>query len=405
MREMQSPASSNDQPQGSNNPFATYLRDPRESNQRRGPLAAWYRYTSPPEPPSTASYKQKDTYRRGQLASTIMLVLQIILFIIMPIGLFGPNKQIFITAIFLTVIVIITAIFNRFGRVNIAGLILSLSLNLGICLSIIRSPHGLAPDSIAQFDLLVFSELFVASLLPVNWVWLSALFNVTFSIYELTYAPRTPLMQEVMSTSYYAILSRPIQLHLLVTVVLFLWVVNANRAIRRADRAEEIARLEHDIAQQNKAIKEQKQQLDYSIEQIVKTLMRWSNGDTGARIVFNRENVLWQVTGAINNLLGRVQRSRQESQQLQQTSDAINRFYEARNRAGDGMILDWTRTNTPVDTLVMQHNAHVQRAASAKISENSPTSLVRKVPPLQTFDEERESWRNHDTASHEQSQP
>src|SRR5579884_1735068 len=137
MREMQSPASSNDQPQGSNNPFATYLRDPRESNQRRGPLAAWYRYTSPPEPPSTASYKQKDTYRRGQLASTIMLVLQIILFIIMPIGLFGPNKQIFITAIFLTVIVIITAIFNRFGRVNIAGLILSLSLNLGICLSII----------------------------------------------------------------------------------------------------------------------------------------------------------------------------------------------------------------------------------------------------------------------------
>jgi hypothetical protein len=405
MREMQNPASSNDQLQGSNNPFATYLRDPRESNQPRGPLAAWYRYTSPPEPPSTASYKRKDTYRRGQLASTIMLALQIILFIIMPIGLFGPNKQIFITAIFLTVIVIITAIFNRFGRVNIAGLILSLSLNLGICLSILRSPHGLAPDSIAQFDLLVFSELFVASLLPVNWVWLSALFNIAFSIYELTYAPRTPLMQEVMSTSYYAILSRPIQLHLLVTVVLFLWVVNANRAIRRADRAEEIARLEHDIAQQNKAIKEQKQQLDYSIEQIVKTLMRWSNGETGVRIVFNRENVLWQVTGAINNLLGRVQRSRQESMQLQQTTDAINRFYETRNRTNDGMILDWARTNTPVDTLVMQHNAHVQRMAGARIAENSPTSLIRKVPPLQTFADERENWRNHDFTLPEQSQP
>lgn len=404
MREIQSPASSSDQPQESNNPFATYLRDPRESNRSRGPLSAWYRYTSPPEPPSTANYKQKDTYRRGQLASTIMLVLQIILFIIIPIGLFGPNKQIFITAIFLTVIVIITAICNRFGRVNIAGLILSLSLNLGICVSILRSPNGLAPDSIAQFDLLVFSELFVASLLPVNWVWLSALFNITFSIYELTYAPRTLLMQEVMSTSYYAILSRPIQLHLLVTVVLFLWVFNANRAIKRADRAEEIARLEHDIAQQSKAIKEQKQQLDYSIEQIVKTLMRWSNGDTGVRVVFNRENVLWQVTGAINNLLGRVQRSRQESMQLQQTTDAITRFYEARNRANDGMILDWARTNTPVDTLVMQHNAQVQRAAGTRISENAPTSLIRKVPPLQTFDEERESWRNHDFTSHEQSQ-
>ena len=384
--DMHSPASIENQPE-ENDPIPQYVRDPKLDRARPGgPLALWYRYTSPHEPPPTASYKERDVYRRGQLASTIMLALQIILFIIIPIGLFGPNKQIFFTAVFLTVIIVISAFFNQRGNVNIAGLILSLSLNLGICLSIIRAPHGLTPDAIAQFDLLVFSELFVASLLPVNWVWASAFFNITFSCYMLTYAPRTPLFQQVMSTSYYAVLSRPIQLHLLVTVVLFLWVVNANRAIKRADRAEEIARLERNLAQQSKGIKEQKQQLDRSIDQIVETLMRWSNGSTTARVPLNQENVLWQIAGSINNLLGRVQRLRQESQLLRQTNAALQLFYETRNHVNGGVILNWTRTNTPIDTLVLQHNMQVQRSeelSNPSLNNNNQRQPTLLSPPLQ----------------------
>ncbi len=384
---------STDTQQETDSTFSKYLNDVEHNSSRpKGPLALWYRYTSPPEPPSTASYKQRDLHRRGQLASMIMLALQVVLLIIIPIGLFGPNKQIFITAVFLTIIIIISALFNRAGRVNIAGLILSIALNFGICLSILRTPHGQTPDSIAQFDLLVFSELFVASLLPVNWVWASAAFNIAFSTYELTYAPRTPLFQTVMSTSYYAVISRPIQLHLLVTVVLFLWVVNANRAIKRADRAEEIARLQHDIAQQTKMIKGQKQALDRSIDQIVETLMSWSNGSTNARIPLNQGNVLWQVAGSINNLLGRVQHSRQESLMFQQTNEAIKRFYEARSRANGGVILNWAHTNTPIDSLVLQHNAQARQSSNLGISaiQNQPSPLqphMRKAPDLRTFDE------------------
>jgi hypothetical protein len=353
------------EPEGINSSFPQILHDPDDRARPKGLLAGllalWYRYTLPKEPPLTASYKEKDRYRRAQLASVIMLTLQIILFIIIPIGLFGPNRQIFYTAMFLTAIIIISAFFNRRGNVNIAGVILSLSLNLGICLSILRSPHGLAPDSIAQFDILVFSELFVASLLPVNWIWASALFNIAFSVYELTYAPRTPLFQMVMKTSYYAVISRPIQIHLLVSVVLYLWVVNATRAIKRADRAEEIARLQHNLSLQDKEIRTQKKRLDQGIAQIVENLMRWSNGDTSARIPLNQENVLWQVAGSINNLLGRVQRLRQEAQMLKETNEAIRLFYEARSRANGGTIA-WTRTNTPIDALVLQHNMQVAQS-------------------------------------------
>ncbi len=391
-------ASMDNQPETNNSP-PNYLRDPHlDSTRPRGLLATWYRYTSPTEPLATATYKEKDTFRRGQLASTIMLALQFVLLIIIPIGLLGPNKQIFVTAIFLTLIIVISAFFNQRGKVNIAGLILSISLNLGICLSILRSPQGLTPDSIAMFDLLVFSELFVASLLPVNWVWASALFNISFSIYELTYAPRTPLFQKVMSTGYYAVVSRPIQLHLLVTVVLFLWVVNANRAIKRADRAEEITKLQRDLAQQSKAIKGQKQLLDRSIDQVVETLMRWNNGATNARIPLNNENVLWQVAGSINNLLSRVQRSRQESTAFQANNEAMRRFYEARERSNGGQILDWTRTNTSIDTLVIQHNTHMRQFDSVNRSNDhnsyqapqTSSPFTDTVSYSQSFNEKRE---------------
>ena len=342
--------------------FSTHLRDPELDDVRpRGPLGIWYYLTAPPEPEPTADYQARDLHRRGLLGSRIMGILQIILFIIIPIGLLGPNKQIFFTAIFLTVIVIICAAFNRSRKVNVAGVILSVALNLGICLSIIRSPGGLTPDSIAMFDILVFSELFVVSLLPPYWVWASWAFNVAFSCYELTYAPRTPLFQQVMKTSYYAVLSRPIQIHTIVTVVAFLWVIGANRAIKRADRAEEIARLEHHISQQNKEAKERKLQLENGVQQVVETLKRWSNGDVAARIVLSQENVLREAAGAINHLLGWIQRLHQESIMLQRLMEAMTRFYEARTNAKGGKI-DWQITNTPVDALVRQHNSQVQQS-------------------------------------------
>ena len=443
MKEMKAPLSMSTQP-GGNPATSDYLRDPKLDAFRPGGLIArWYRLTSPPEPPTEASYRQRDIYRRGQLASTIMLVLAGVLCLVIPIGLLGPNKQILIVVLVLLVLIAICAPINRKGKVNTAGLILSLSLNLGICSSIIRSPGGLAPDTIALFDLLVFSELFVASLLPVNWVWASALFNIVFSFVELTYAPRTPLFATIMAHSYYTIVSRPIQLHLLVTVVLFLWVSNATRAIKRADRAEVIASLQHNLANLEHAEVEQKRRLEWSIGRVVETLTQWNNGNIGVRIPLTQENVLWQVAGSINNLLNRVQRSRQEAENLQRMNGAIARFYEARAKSNGDAILDWPITNTPVDILVKQHNVNLQRmnGAIARFYEartksnggaildwsmtNTPIDILVKQhntqaqlgvesgrmadrsvpqrpmrstiqpPHLQSLDEERPDWRTH----------
>lgn len=296
------------EPQAPQDEMPSYLIE-AEKPGRRNPLDLWHQFASPPEPGVGADFEVRDRFRRGQLASTIMFWLSVILvFLVAPIGIIGPNHQILIVAVGLQILIIICAPLNRRGRVNTVGLILSIFLNVGICSSILRSPGGLSPDSIAIFDLLVFSELFFASLLPVNWVILDAAFNIAFSILALLYMPRTPLFAQIMHTSFFIILSRPIQLHLIVTAVLWLWVRSATRSLRRADRAEEIAKLQHAIAVNAQQEAEEKERLEGSISMIIETHTRVANGDLQARVPLKQGMPLWQVAGQLNNLLNRMQR-------------------------------------------------------------------------------------------------
>ncbi|GHO84770.1 hypothetical protein [Dictyobacter formicarum] len=288
-------------------------------------LAPWYRYTAPPAVSSGASFEQRELVRRGRLASTILLVLCFILiFLVGPIGFLGPNHQILFVALGILVLIVVCAPLNRKGYVNAVGLIISLSVNLGIFSSILRSPGGLAPDTIAIFDMLVFSEVFVVSLLPVNWVIPDALMNIIFSYVVLTYWPRTPLLAEAMKGGgYFIIVSRPIQIHLIVTVVLYLWVVSATRAIQRADRAEEIAKLQHDIAAQEHIIADEKRALDASIQEIMMVHSAASNGSLSARVSLQEGAPLWPVAVSLNNLLSRLQRLQHNEEELQKLAPRL----------------------------------------------------------------------------------
>src|SRR5579885_1213135 len=211
----------------------------------RGILAWWYRHTAPPDPPPGVSFEQRDLVRRGRIASAIMLFLAGILVLVVPIGLLGPNKQILYTAIAVWIVIGLCLALNRKGYVTVVGLLLCLAMLTGMYLSILRAPGGLSPDEKDLLYLLVFGELLIGAILPVNWVLLPALINIAFSVIELTIAPHTPLLASLLPSSGPTILFRLIQLHVLVTAVMWIVGMHAREAIKRADRAEEIARLQH----------------------------------------------------------------------------------------------------------------------------------------------------------------
>jgi nitrogen fixation/metabolism regulation signal transduction histidine kinase len=170
------------------------------------------------------------------------------------------------------------------------------------------------------------------SFLPAWWVFVVAAGNCLFTLFDLLFMPSSGELHELLKAAAPGIIVPILLSQIIVSTVAFLWVRSAEKAIQRADQAEEIARLEHDMALQAEAIAGQKQQLDISIQSIVETHTRVANGDFHARVPLTQDNVLWQISGSLNNLLARLQRLRQAASELRQMQLALKQAREENAR-------------------------------------------------------------------------
>jgi hypothetical protein len=203
------------------------------------------------------------------------------------------------------------------------------------------------------YDLLVIVELFAASLLPSSYIIVAALLNIGFMSGELFLQKSvaglaTPALQTYLHTQFYAALARPISLQIIVGVVIFLWVRSTTLAIARADRAEMIAKLEHDLA-------EQKEQLEVGIQQLLQTHTEVANGNFDARTPMTRENSLWPLANALNILLTRFQRASKAEQELQRFQQILPSLVSAIQTAEQrhAPLPYFTRTSTILDPLLL----------------------------------------------------
>jgi hypothetical protein len=295
----------------------------------RGFFAWWYRLTSPPDPPVGATFRQRDHARRGRIASALMLFLGTVLILAAFVAYFEQSKQIFTVVITVYVMIAICIPLNRRGFVDIVGILLTLGLVGGMYNTVLTSPGGLNPGIKDVLYMLFFSDLFVSVLLPVNWVFLVAALNIAFSVYALDFELHTTALNLAMANGGgFAILFRLIQIHIITTGVMWIVVNIVQSAIRRADRAEELARAQNDVADLMKTQATGKVELEQSIAMITEIHRRVANGDLSARVPLTNENVLWQIAGQLNNLLSRYQSARVAEQEV----DALRaQLQQARN--------------------------------------------------------------------------
>jgi hypothetical protein len=59
-----------------------------------------------------------------------------------------------------------------------------------------------------------------------------------------------------------------------------------------------------------------------------KKLHYFEHGDFNARVPLTADNVLWQISGSLNNLLARLQRSRQDAEELKKMQIALKQARE-----------------------------------------------------------------------------
>ncbi len=283
----------------------------------------WYKATAPEQPPLSASLEKRDVARRGKIASILLLMtISIMLFILFPTGII----LLVLTARFTTLLISLTMLLicsflillNRRGLTSIVGLVLILGNDIGNSISII-SGGKVSLANIQLFDSLVISLLFAVALLPIISIFFVAIGNVLVTAGILYFVPHEPAVNQLIPT----IISRNAVIQIGVAVIAYLLVWIMKQAIARADRAEEINKLQSFILEKEHAVAQQKHQLDVSIQEILQVQMAVSNGNLRARVPLTQNNVLWEVAGSLNNLLNRLQRALQEIQELRKVLPRI----------------------------------------------------------------------------------
>jgi hypothetical protein len=344
MQRSSRPAGSLGQPKGSENGGLWSLEP--ESGAPPNALSWWQSLTAPREVAADAPLADRERVRRGRLASILILGLLVIVLLTIPIGLTDPATRYGLLACFAACML---AIFlNRGGHVSASGSVLVIVLSGALLGAVVGAPHGqLDLIYVPLFDLLVLSELVAVTVLPPASVFIVALLNSGLITLDMLVQPATPAFRKVLdSPDFYTVVARPIVLQLIVAVVSYLWVRSASQALRRADRAEELAILE-------RAVAEDRLKLESSARLLVDAHTRVANGDYNTRAQVPQGTILWQVGQSLNNLISRVQRAGQADFELQRTREEIARLAAALRDAQQGRQPIWPNyTQTAVDDLV-----------------------------------------------------
>ena len=136
-----------------------------------------------------------------------------------------------------------------------------------------------------------------------------------------------------------------------------------------------VAQLQHEIA-------EQKQELDEGIQQILQTHVAVANGYLRTRAPLARDNMLWQIASALNNLLVRYQRAALAEENLRRVDQAVFKYVVSIQQA---------ERNWQIPVLPLEHT-HLDPLIAAlqgktfgktQISQHTPNEqAIAKVPVI-----------------------
>ncbi|MGH2506176.1 MAG: hypothetical protein ACRDHZ_01950 [Ktedonobacteraceae bacterium] len=285
--------------------------------RQQGFFPWWYRLTSPPEI-ENPTLAQRDVARRSKILSALALFLALLLLLVVYIALTGPNKQIITTVYILYPTIFLCLVLNRFRHLHLAGLLLILAMVGGMYLTLSTTAFfhgGLTPNDKDILYLPFFAELVAAALLPTFAIFLVAILNTSVSLFFLYDVPHTPAFSAMLASSASSITFRLVEIHFFVTLVVWIVATWTLISVKQANRATELARLEHDLHVEAQETLKQKEHVERSIAEIVQVHTSVANGNVGARVHLTGENVFWQIAVPLNNLLGRYQQATRAAQE------------------------------------------------------------------------------------------
>lgn len=309
----------------------------------------WVTLTGPGDDAPQRTIEERARLRRARLSSVVIAGMLLLALLVLPLGLQDPTGATLTADIILFVATLTAAVCNRLGQTTLAGIILVGVLMLAV-LGAVAGAKQLDWVYLPAFDLLGIVVVVAATLLLRWQMWIVALVAAALVVVDFAVQPKAGTTQSLATFvgqyGIYPLVARPIIVVLVVAILLHLLSRALEAEVHRADRAEDMAALEHEVA-------EQRRQLEAGVQELLATHVRVANGDFSARAPMNQGNVLWQVSASLNNLLGRLQKTGQSDFQLKRTEQEIDRLAEALLQAREGRRPIWPApTGTRVDRLL-----------------------------------------------------
>lgn len=294
-------------------------------------LRWWYALAAPPTPPDAENLplKKREFLRRGKLNSfTMLFQFLLLLLAFLPAAQrateTGPLVVLNIAGAVL--LLVVSVLLNRSGKLLFAGILLILGLEMTQTATIFfDGTTGLEAHTVTTVYLLVTPLLIAVLTLPTWGVVITAAFNIIVIVVALTVYPESAAFHTLMRISpvpaLYLVV--PIVTQLFCAALSSILVSSLRESLTRADRAEEINKLQQILAEQAKRELQTKNQLEEGLSEITAVLARLGNGDTQARVHLEQGHPLWAIAGNINNMVGRFMHLRQQDQYVQQMATGV----------------------------------------------------------------------------------
>ncbi len=332
--------------------FLDKNQDSQWDEVRLNPVQWWFKLTAMPEPAAGASFVKREAARKSRLASIIASFLLILFCIYFPADIASRSIPSLISTTAILPVALTAILFNRVGKTFWAGMVIVCAAELALS-SLIWTARPLDVLNLQLYELLVIGELLAVSLLPGRVVFLAALYNGAIITCSLLYLPRTPALTQIVHQQFVTLLLYPIGVQFLVAGVTYLWVSSTLRAISRADRAEVVASLERQVAQQATVAAEEKRRLEEKINQIVQFHINAMKSNSTPKIPFAEETkVLWPLINVIHSLYRRLRSAQQTEFELARLKRALVDYTNFVYSTDLAQYEKWPQTRTDLDNLL-----------------------------------------------------
>ncbi len=291
------------------------------------------------EPLATANFSRRERARHRRLAGITIPIVMLFLLIISLQAITNQNSALII-ALFIGLGVCISALFlNWRGLVRAAGILTLIAVYTVGTFTMLHYPDGLTASNLYLLDLTIIPDVLVLAFFSANSLFPIVCINAIQAWVILIYGPHDSTVNHLLQTPPLQILFHVYTLQLITAVILYLWVRSTERTLARANRAEERVvseRKEKELRQQEL---EKKHLLDDGIQQILQTHIAVANGDLNARAPLHPDHDLWQVAGALNNLISRFQSQSHTIHELKQQI-GVEKKRTTRSLYGKPQIID-----------------------------------------------------------------